>query len=222
MSELILLPPGKLEKVLSQNGCYFKNFTLTVEGQYTDSDVAFNIADVPHHHHIHDVMADTDLVVDDHIYSKLRVQNIFPFLKLPILVIGYKYASHSYCHYFSLMGIHIINDITMSSGDSYPSTRVESKYRVGLPFPLLWMRPLVNMLLRRNFQALAKDDLPLRERRGQLRKMGVDFTTQYDELNYGPSYKDTQDVHKDNVILTKEFFNHKEQLSIKLKDIDSN
>ena len=118
MSELILLHPEKLERVLSRNGYCFKTLTITVEGPYTTYDAALNYVDIPHHDHIHDVMDDRDLAVDDYICSKLRFQKIFPFLKVPLLVIGYKYAKHSYCHYFNWMGIHVINDVNISSDNS--------------------------------------------------------------------------------------------------------
>ena len=221
MPNSVFLNPKDIKKELSRNGLYFQTLKLEWQMSCAPEDVAFNYADIAHSDHVHDEMYDKPIVVTDDVGILLRTQKIWSFLKIPILLAGYSYEKYRHVTYFSSYGIHVINEVRMLPHDSLLSTKIESHYHVGMPIFLLWLRPLIHSLLKRNFIALSKDDRQIRERRGQLRENGCDFRVHSNALNFGPGFQQITEIDKENVIVAKDNCSQKEQLSIDLNKVES-
>jgi hypothetical protein len=99
------------------------------------------------------------------------------------------------------------------------STRVETTYNVfgGLFLPVFFY--LIKFLLSRNYKMLMADDIPMRDRRGQLRDAGYQFLK--DNIDGKYSYLETTRVAEQHV-----FYDKKNpqiyEYSLSLVDLDSN
>ena len=183
-----------------ENGVNFKILEIEVGGEYTAEDATFNYADVPHHRHVHNIMSDKCLHVTEYGCSEIRVQSIGNLFKLPIICLGYKYDKNSFCTYFNYSGVHVIKEVLINESPPPIFTSVLSRYHVGLPVFLLWLRPLINAMLKKNHKILTKDDNAIRQRRGNLRKAGFNFISLRDSQSFGVDYLSTMDVSVNNVV----------------------
>ena len=75
-------------------------------------------------------------------------------------------------------------------------TTVTTRYNIGYPRWLFFAVPVLRWLVTRNYHVLMEADLPMRERRGALRKLGYDFRRKGE--TYG--YLETTAIYDSNVV----------------------
>jgi len=78
--------------------------------------------------------------------------------------------------------------------------KVTTTYHIFAPKVFGWSLRLVEKILKRNYSILMSEDLPLRERKGQLRNQGFSF--KHD--NSPHSFLDSRNIASNNVVLPKE------------------
>jgi len=162
------------------------------EGKYTPEDAIWNYKDaMAHIEHIHHLVDNVPVHNHKDSLSSIFMQKIFG-LRFPIVVYDYEATQYTQTAlttlFFYVLVIH--NECREVSPGV---TRVTTIYNVGATRPFSWLIPLVIWVLKRNYKVLTSTDIPLRERRGQLRSWGYDFVIS--------DYLTAEDIRNDNVKL---------------------
>jgi hypothetical protein len=180
---------------LTPFGYEFRTLTMSSEGEYQIADAEWNICDVPHLNHVHDWANNVQGVTDDDVESVLVVQKILG-LRLPLVHSHYASGSDRHTLFFTLLTYVVVCEITFEQVTP-TRTRVTTEYAVGSSRFWLLFFPLIRWLLKRNFAELMSEDIPMRERRGELRSWGYGFRGDGSPRNIRTSL----DVSQDNVVL---------------------
>ena len=179
---------GSLEKL----GVKFKSFRLSHRGRYSARDADWNYKDVPHFAVVHK-LADACLasVTEEHSAS-VNLQKILGF-RFPLALFNYHPSSGAQT-YFTTLFFYVLVIETKSVEISANETEVVTTYNIGATG--LWMVffPVIKWSLKRNYRDLMSTDIPMRERRGQLRDWGYEF--KYDKEPCG--FEGTINISKTN------------------------
>jgi len=167
---------------------------LASEGEYAADDSDWNYKDVPHLHYVHELAEAYPALVGDDIICNINMQNILS-VWFPVALVNYEYAKYHQVYFTTLFFFVLI--IETKTEEYQPlKTRVTTTYSIGSPKWLFWTIPVIKWLIRRNYKNLMSADIPMRERRGQLRKLGYTMRKQKD--NY--SFLDTINVSGTNIV----------------------
>ncbi|MEI6094396.1 MAG: Rieske 2Fe-2S domain-containing protein [Gammaproteobacteria bacterium] len=173
----------------------FSEFSLSHEGEYSVSDADWNYKDIPHLHYVHRLAEAAPAYVDDDKIASIVVQKI-PGFVIPLSVFIYENTPTSQLYYTtSFFYVLIIESVYVALGPN--RTRVTTTYSVGSSKLLQWTFPALRWLIKRNYRDLMSTDIPMRERRGQLRKWGYGFK----QIAPTYSYAKSVNIKPDNVIL---------------------
>lgn len=179
---------------LKLEGLAFSEFSLAHEGPYSIEDADWNYKDVPHLHHIHELVeAIFTSVEDDHI-ATINMQKVFG-IKLPLAVFNYQTEANAQTYYTTWFFFVLIVE-TRYEQIAALRTRVTTTYTIGSPKILQWTFPILRWILKKNYDNLMSGDIPMRERRGQLRSWGYSFKK--DKPLY--SFEETMDIRRNNVV----------------------
>lgn len=182
---------------LKREGLVFSEFSVTHEGAYTPEDADWNYKDVPHLHHVHNLVEAVFSFVDNHCIATINMQKVLG-LTFPMSVFNYESGPNEQTYYttwffFAL----IVNTKYQAIGEN--RTRVVTTYSVGSPGWLKWCFPMIRWVLKRNYDDLMSSDIPMRERKGELRSWGYGFKS--GGTHY--SFERTMDIASSNVILSR-------------------
>jgi len=160
-------------KWLESKGYRFTELTLISEGDYAVEDADWNYKDVPHIHFVHPLAEQSNFVLAEPVKCAVQLQG---FLKiwLPLLNVAYETDRFRYV-YVSTLFFFVIAVETHSEALAPLRTRVVTHYSIGTPRLLFFLAPFMKWAVRRNYRILMADDIPMRERRGALRKLGYSF-----------------------------------------------
>lgn len=184
----------KIVRDLKKEGLDFKEFSFVHEGSYLPTDGDWNYKDVPHLHHIHQLVEAVITRVSTDYISSLNVQKIFG-IKFPLAVFNYVTDSGRQCYYTTFIFYALI--IETSFELVAPSrTRVTTHYQVGANKFWLLFFPLIRWALKRNYYDLMLGDIPMREQRGMLRDKGYQFAGD----NKAYSFLETMDLTETHLI----------------------
>lgn len=194
---------GSLEK---QEGFKFKTFELGTEGEFLPTDADWNYKDVPHLKHIHHEVEGFPAYMGHDIVGSFFIQNIFGgLLRVPLSVVNYQSAKNEQTYFTTLFWFVLI--IRTSYEQTAPLyTKVRTRYAFGAQGWVKFLLPFAFPLLKRSIEINFKNlmygdngqsgDVPMRRRRGELRKMG--YTFKGDNKDY--SFFNTTKIMEDNVI----------------------
>lgn len=182
---------------LQKEGLYFSDFSLVHEGGYTVDDADWNYKDVPHLHHIHQLVEAIFAVMQDDLIATINVQKILG-IKFPLAVVNYESGKNEQTYYTTLFFFVLIVQ-TRFEQTGPCQTRVTTTYSIGSPWLLKWCVPIIRFLIKRNYNDLMSGDIPMRERRGNLRKQGYSFHKETESY----SFPKTMEILKTNVITPK-------------------
>jgi nitrite reductase/ring-hydroxylating ferredoxin subunit len=186
---------NKLVNNLKQEGLCFSEFSLFHEGEYALEDADWNYKDVPHLHFVHELAEAFPAVVGDDIICTINLQKVLG-LRFPLALVNYESAKNTQTYYSTWLFYVLIIETSYES-ITPTRTRVNTTYTFGHPKFLKFTFPILKWILKRNYDNLMSTDIPMRVRRGALRKKGYRF------LKDGPSYsfEKTMDVTLTNVII---------------------
>ena len=183
---------GQLEK----DGLKFSEFTLVHEGNYSPADADWNYKDVPHLHHVHDLVEATIASVSAEEIATINIQKALG-MSLPLAVFNYQSTPKTQTYFTTwLFFVLIIETIYEALGPN--RTRVSTTYSVGSSKLLTWLHPGIRWTIKRNYKDLMSQDIPMRTRRGQLRSWGYSFRNPEPSSHYG--FEATMDISKSNVV----------------------
>ncbi len=179
---------------LKKEGLSFSEFSLIHEGNYTTDDADWNYKDVPHLKHVHELVDATFAAMQDDLITTINVQKVLG-IKLPLSVVNYQSGKNEQTYYTTWLFYILIVQTHFEKIETC-RTRVITTYHIGYPWLLKWSVPLIRFLIKRNYENLMTSDIPMRERRGQLRKWGYTFYKDSDSY----SFPKTMEILKTNVI----------------------
>lgn len=181
-------------KELVKEGLSFSEFSLVHEGEYTVADADWNYKDIPHLHYIHQLVEAAPTIIADDLITSINVQKILG-IKIPLCVVNYQSGHNEQTYYTTCLFFALV--IQTRYEELGPcKTRVITTYHIGTPKLLKWTVPFIKFLIKRNYKDLMSGDIPMRDRRGQLRKWGYSF---YKPSQYY-SFPFTAEIMRNNVI----------------------
>ena len=187
-------PKEYLITKLESEGMRFSSFSLINEGNYACADADWNYKDVPHLHHVHQLVEAYFSLVGDEMIASINMQKVWKF-KFPLAVFNYESAENAQTYYTTWFFYALIIETKWEKIETN-KTRVTTTYSVGSPRWLKWTFPFIRKALLRNYDDLMSTDIPMRERRGQLRVWG--YTFKRDLPRY--SFIKTMNVAEANVV----------------------
>jgi hypothetical protein len=205
------MQPKKVESVLKgvrDWGYRERVLTLVSEGDWTAKDAEWNYLDVPHLNEVHSQARTETFFYGHQCTSSVLNQKVGPFEFLSVLTI---YASGpNELSYSSSIGPILLIVQSKWQDIGINRARVETIYHIFAPTIFRWTLKLIEKILKRNYFILMSEDLPLRERKGKLRKQGFSF--KHD--NSPHSFLDSRNIATNNVVLPKEISEQNYKLSI--------
>jgi nitrite reductase/ring-hydroxylating ferredoxin subunit len=160
----------ELVRPLIAEGLKFSELVLTSEGEYAADDADWNYKDIPHLHVVHELAESYPAVIGGDIICSINMQKILG-LWFPVALVNYEYAKYHQVYYTTLLFFALIIETRMEEYAPL-KTRVTTTYSIGSPKWLFWLMPILKTLIRHNYKNLMSTDIPMRDRRGQLRKLG--------------------------------------------------
>lgn len=164
------------------------------EGDYEPFDAEWNYKDIPHLAEVHHAVDGVVIASETDHTSSIFLQQVGPF-RVPLIVyIGD--GSESCAVYVGSAGPFVILVETSWKQVGEMRTRVTTTYEIFSSKALRFLHSVVHRLMSRNYDVLMTADLPMRDQRGRLRKLGYRFTG--DTSGYG--FRESSNVHVRNII----------------------
>lgn len=184
-----------VEQLRAKEGYRFYQFKFETTSNCEVSDSDWNYKDIPHLKEVHHLVEGYPAYAGNDFISALLVQKVFG-LKFPAVLFNYQSGPGRQTYFITLMNYFLIVETTYESLGKN-RTRTTTNYAVGCKSwigSLLF--PICKIAIKRNFDNLMSGDLPMRERRGQLRDWG--YTFKGDNRPY--SFFETSLIMQNNVI----------------------
>jgi nitrite reductase/ring-hydroxylating ferredoxin subunit len=179
---------------LKKEGLRFSEFSLVTEGEYSRDDADWNYKDVPHLHHVHHLAEAYPLVIGDEVICNINLQCILG-IWFPIALIIYEMEKYRQVYATTLLMFVLVVETVMEEPQPLHAVTTTT-YSIGYPRWLFFLVPAMRWLIKRNYKVLMEADIPMRERRGELRKLGYNFKRKGE--TYG--YIETVNIFDSNVV----------------------
>jgi nitrite reductase/ring-hydroxylating ferredoxin subunit len=160
---------------LTTAGFSFTQFNLVNEDDYEGYDADWNYNDIPHINILHKLVDSYPAALADNMATSVNLQRMLGTV-MPIVVVNYHSGKNRQTYFTSYLNLLLIVETTWESIGEV-RTRVTTTYAIGSKWYLKFLHPIVRWMLTRNYRTLMSDDIPMRTRRGQLRKWGYAFRT---------------------------------------------
>ena len=184
--------------IFEREGFSFSKFSLETEGAHHPLDSTWNYLDIPHSQYVHDQIDSNYTAVDDGYASMIAFLKLGG-LKIPLTITNYSRTPHSMTYYMTWLFFVLV--VETEAEEIQPNlTRVTTNYHIGSTALLKFVHPFIRWTLEKNYKALMLTDIPVRERRGQLREWGYSF----DSEKPSHSFERSLDISRENVISPKE------------------
>jgi nitrite reductase/ring-hydroxylating ferredoxin subunit len=184
---MIVKTKDELVAKLTAAGFTFSQFSLVNEGDYEGYDADWNYNDVPHLNILHKMVNSYPATLSDDTATSVNLQRVMGLL-LPMVVVNYHSGKNRQTYFTSYLNLLLIVETTWEPIGEI-RTRVTTTYAVGSKWYVKFLHPIVQRLITRNYHTLMSEDIPMRTRRGELRKWGYAFRTD------GPRHSFTVTLH---------------------------
>ncbi len=179
----------------------YKTSLVEIEryGDFCPEDVDWNDKDVPHLNIVHTKVEGIQTVISEKIMNSIYFQKL-PYLgfKIPLIVNSYEYAKFNNI-YYTTYGPFILVINSISELVSKNKTKNIVTIAIASKSFFKIFHPLIKKLLIKNNNLLMREDFPMRERRGVLRKNNHSFFSK--SKTY--SYSNSTDIYRANIFLEK-------------------
>ena len=180
---------------LTGEGFRFSSFTMTSEGDYSADDADWNYKDIPHLHEVHALAESHPVVVGREITCSVNLQRILG-VWFPITLVNFEYEKNRQIYYTTLLFFVLIIE-TRIEPKGPNRCAVHTNYSIGSSPWLFFLIPVFKLLVKRNYHVLMSEDIPMRERKGELRKFGYTFRKDGDTY----SFIGTRNIMRENLCL---------------------
>lgn len=191
-----------LLKSFKKSDLDFKSFQLISSGKFNPEDVDWNFKDTLHSEFVHDLFSTTTLYQTDYSITSINTLKILFF---HTNYIGFQFDSGpNEMTYVTKIGPFFIVVSTEFNMNDESKTDVITSYRVfSNKLFLTIFFPFVKWAITRNYNNLMVDDMLMRERKGELRKLGISFA----KKNKRYTFAETSKLDKKNCVYTPSIFN---------------
>ena len=172
---MITKSQDELVAKLTTAGFVFSRFRLVNEGDYAPYDADWNYKDIPHLNILHKLVNGFPASIEDGVITSVNLQKVLGFV-LPMVVANYHSGKNRQTYFTSFLNFLLVVETTWESIGEI-RTRVVTTYAIGSKWYLKFFHPVIQKLITRNYADLMSEDIPMRTRRGQLRKWGYGFRT---------------------------------------------
>lgn len=166
--------PAQLVERLRRQGFVFSSRTHTLLGRYAPVDARWNYnEDVRHIEYVHHGLHTQAILHGESFMVHLNSQK---FLRqwFPVVMLSFEPEADAHSGIATVAGFCLVGDTRwVRVGDD--ETRVDTTYHVGSGRLLRPLHALVHAALKRNYESLMREDMPMRLRRGELRGWGYSF-----------------------------------------------
>jgi hypothetical protein len=183
----------KIVERIKSSGYFFKDFTIVEEGDFSVEDADWNFRDLLHIPYWHKVDYTVAMAEENH--STCFWLTKFFGIPLPMMLLAYRPTPKSHSAVTAFFFIVVVSYDTFEEFAPRRS-RTTSEYSIGVPSWLKWTLPLIIWYFKKSCKRLVKEDIPIRERRCDLRKWGYSFLS--DNLNSG--FEKSMNLELKNVI----------------------
>lgn len=194
---------------MTTEGYINTQFALHSIGDYSVKDSDWNYKDVPHLNIVHKNVSCIQAIVEDDVVGSINFLKI-PFIRLtlPLIFVNYE-VNDSEQVYFSSFGPFLILVKTSAINDS-DRVKVSTNFCILSKKFFNFLHPLIKKMIVKNNKILMSEDIPMRERRFELRESDHDFYNPSDTY----SFKFTEEIYRANV-----FMNSKSYVDINYEQI---
>lgn len=179
---------------LKSNGYHICTFSVSSTGPYALADADWNYKDVPHLNVVHTNVRALLGTVDDEVITTINLQKIMG-IAWPLTLVNYASSDNAQT-YFTSLGPYVLVVYTQYDALGPNETKVTTTYNVAATGIMRFAFPFIRRTLTKNYRQLMLEDLPMRDRRGQLRARGFRFRS--DGRNR--TFPETMNVLVDNVV----------------------
>ena len=188
---------------------YFQSESI---GEYLPEDADWNYKDIEHPKLVHSDFSAIPTYLSEDMACSINLQKI-PFLglTLPLLIVNYEYSKFNQTYYTSFGPFIIFINTNIQKLDQN-KTIVKTQYAVGSKNFFKFFHSIIGKILLKNYKKLMSEDLPMRNRKGALRKVGHNFFSPNATYPFNYSEK----IGNSNVYLKQDVSN---QIEINKTDI---
>lgn len=204
---LDLLRPvvGRITKMQARNWDYLKSqlprnysqtvFSMVSVGEYHENDADWNYKDVPHLNIVHTKVDSIQAMIGKKQIATINFQKVLG-ITFPMVVMNYEVTKNNQL-YFTSFGPFLLIIETSIKTRKDRQTEVSTKYLIATKRVFAIALPVIKYLIQKNYRVLMSEDLPMRERRGKLRKHGHDFY----KPNETYDFNFTTEINRNNLFL---------------------
>jgi len=183
-----------LVRQLKSNGYSVSTFSVSSTGNYALADADWNYKDVPHLNVVHTQVRALLGTVDDEVITTINLQKILG-MAWPLTLVNYA-SSDTAQTYFTSLGPFVLVVHTQYDALGPNQTKVTTTYNVAATGFMRLAFPFIRRVLTKNYKQLMLEDLPMRDRRGQLRARGFRFNSD----GRARTFPETMNLLVDNVV----------------------
>ncbi len=199
---------------LKMEGFVFSKMVLSTETPGAVPDLDWNYKDILHAENVHNQVRAVPALIEGESIQHIFIQKVLG-IKLPLCVAGYTAAPNSLTYYTTWFFVALVIETFYEQVKSN-LVRAKTEYHIGTPPWLVWVAPIVSWILKRNYTNLMLGDIPMRQRRGQLRDWG--YTFQQDSKPY--TFEKTTELNFQNVILPIQLPESDSAITIKVDTLE--
>ena len=183
-----------LQAFLHRSGFRCLRLELVSTGNYSPRDSEWNYSDIPHLNYIHTRVDGSTIYSGKSIINSIFLQKIGPFtLPAAVTILHASQAHHDYVMTILNLVICVNTQHEPLHGGCKTTTRYSFYYRHFIGY-LLGL--LARYATRKNYAVLMSEDMPMRNQRGKLRRRGIRFFYDQQELI---GFEETNDIASDHV-----------------------
>lgn len=150
----------------------FRYFELVLECGGDPIDVVFNYKDLAHLKVVHNTFDIFYSHIGDDVQSCVVMQKLFG-MTFPLTHVGLQLGKNHLFFHDSFLNVLLTSEVIAEALPDH-RVRIRTTYGVGAPrFLLPLIFPILKRLLTRNYHTLMEGDVPMRDRRGELRRWGL-------------------------------------------------
>lgn len=200
-----------LVNLLKKENYSFKMFKAESIGYFLPEDSDWNYKDVVHSNFVHQGQGNVQACALEDVTGSINLLR-FPFFGISIPLVSIMYEQSRFNQvYLSSFGPFILLCDTTSEKISSDQTKVTTSYAICSRGIFKYFHKIIEKIVLKNYNTLMSEDIPMRNRRGELRRCGHKF---YSDIKSTFSF--TEQINRANVYLDQ---NINSEINIKKSEI---
>lgn len=187
---------NKIVAFMKEENDWVKSFDASSIGTYLPEDAMWNYKDAPHLNYIHSLAMGCQALISHNHVAALHSQKVMG-LKIPMTLVEYQNGPNELIYFSTVILFTLLVNTKISQEEE--KTIVNTRYYVAGPWITLPFYYILKKIILKNYKVLMSEDLPMRNRKAELRQYGYTFTHDKSDHSWLNSIK----ISMDNVIPVK-------------------